>query len=137
MLRFTKKLLLNQKFKIGQTASISKQFSKSDVLAFAQLSGDTNSIHIKENNNNKVIVHGCLLLGMFSAIGGTMMPGDGAFLVNISELKIIEPVYSDQKVAATLEITKNLKNKFLETKGKIKCENSGKILVESKLMLKV
>lgn len=137
MLRFTKKLLLNQKFKIGQTASISKQFSKSDVLAFAQLSGDTNSIHIKENNNNKVIVHGCLLLGMFSAIGGTMMPGDGAFLVNISELKIIEPVYSDQKVAATLEITKNLKNKFLETKGEIKCENSGKILVESKLMLKV
>ena len=135
MLRLTKSIL---KFKIGQTASISKQFSKSEVLTFAQLSGDTNSIHTTENNNNnKVIVHGCLLLGMFSAIGGTMMPGDGAFLVNISELKIVEPVYSDQKVVATLEITKNLKNKFLETKGEIKCENSGNILVQGKLMLKV
>jgi len=138
MLKLTKNLLLKPKsFKIGQTASISKEFSKSDVLNFAQLSGDTNSIHIQENKNNQVIVHGCLLLGMFSAIGGTMMPGDGAFLVNISDLKIIAPVYSNQKVTASLEITKNLKDKFLETRGEIKCEQSGSILVEGKLMLKV
>jgi len=129
------KILLN--YKIGQSASIAKTFSKNDVFQFAQLTGDTNSIHIKPNNQGKVIVHGCLLLGMFSAIGGTILPGDGAFLVKVSDLKIISPVFSDQKVVAKLEITRNMKNKFLETTGVIECADSGHVLLEGVLMLKV
>jgi acyl dehydratase len=134
MFRSTKILL---KYKIGQSASTTKTFTKNDVLQFAQLTGDTNSIHIKPNNEGNVIVHGCLLLGMFSAIGGTILPGDGAFLVKVSDLKIVNPVFSDQKVVAELKITRNMKNKFLETIGVIKCGESGKVLLEGVLMLKV
>ena len=134
MFKSTKTLL---KYKIGQFASTTKTFSKKDVLQFAQLTGDINSIHIKPNKEGKVVVHGCLLLGMFSAIGGTILPGDGAFLAKISNLKIIAPVLSDQKVVAKLEITRNIKNKFLETNGVITCGVSGDVLLEGVLVLKV
>lgn len=122
-------------FKVGQSASITRMFTRADVAQFANLSGDTNSIHT--NTTESVVVHGVLLMGLFSAIGGTQLPGDGAYLVQARNLKFHEPVYSEQEIVATLTVTRNLKNKFLEADAAIqdvKCQN---VLVSGVLLLKV
>lgn len=132
---------LRRTFQLGESATICKTFTRDDVRQFAVLSGDTNPIHTVPDSSssasNQVIVHGVLLMGLFSAIGGTRMPGAGAFLVSARDLKFHQPVYSDQKVTGKLTITKNLKNKFLETDAIIVDSETQVTLVSGTLLLKV
>jgi len=131
MLRISTQLL--RTFTVGESSQISRVFSKQDVIDFARISGDDNSIHM---HGDKTVVHGTLLLGMFSAIGGTKLPGDGA-LLGIDKLKFHEPVYTDTPITATLTISRNLRNKFLITNAKIVHEQSQKLLVSAEVSLKI
>lgn len=132
MLRISKSLF--RQFSVGDCSKLSRTFSAEDVRQFAELSGDVNSIHV---SGDKPVVHGALLLGMFSAIGGTQMPGDGAFLVGIDKLKFHEPVHIDNSVTATMTVTRNLKNKFLLADATIVQDTTDALHVSAVLSLKI
>ena len=67
--------MLHRKLTVGDKAALTKTFTEEDVIKFAELSGDHNPLHldedfIAETRFQKPIVHGCLNLGLLSAVLG-------------------------------------------------------------------
>jgi len=96
------------KFKIGDTESISKTFTKEDVIKFSEISLDVNPIHLDEEYAKntvfgKNIVHGILVSGLFSAIIANKLPGPGSIYLT-QELNFKKPVFHDELVTAKVEI---------------------------------
>lgn len=70
-----------------------------EVLAFANLTGDTNPVHFGENG----IVHGVLLNGFVSAVLGTKLPGPGYVVVEQS-MKFPRPCRLGEEVEISVEV---------------------------------
>jgi len=71
------------RFRVGQSAQYVRKIREEDVHLCAQLTGDTNPLHLDEAFAQQTrfrgrIVHGVLLLGYISAVLGTQLPGPGA-----------------------------------------------------------
>ena len=94
---------------VGQTASVTKSFTEEDVKAFASLSLDFNPVHLdadyaKETVFGKQIVHGMLASSLFSGLLGKHLPGEGTIYLG-QNLKFKKPIFIDQEVTATVEIS--------------------------------
>lgn len=94
--------------KPGDSASITRAFSKEDVLAFAQVSGDHNPAHLDEEYAKGTmfgtcIVHGMLVASLFSAILGIHLPGLGTIYTG-QTLQFRRPVKLDEPITASLTV---------------------------------
>ena len=74
---------------LGQTASAKIRITPEMIAAFASVTGDHNPIHTDpvyaHSRFGGVIAHGVLLVGFFSALLATSLPGPGALA---RELKV-------------------------------------------------
>ena len=73
--------------KVGLEATISKTVSEQDIIAFAEITGDKNPVHLDETYAAKTmfkqrIAHGMLSAGYISAVFGMELPGPGAIYVS-------------------------------------------------------
>ncbi len=99
-------------FSIGQQiVSAGRTITESDVVAFAGLSGDYNSMHIDEQYSSKTpfqhrVAHG--LLGMAIASGLAMQTGvmEGTVMAfrEVNEWKFIKPIYLGDTVHVVMEV---------------------------------
>jgi 3-hydroxybutyryl-CoA dehydratase len=94
---------------IGSTASFSKKITEQDVVTFAQLSGDNNPMHLDENYAKGTrfgarIAHGAFSFAVISTVLGTRLPGPGTIYMS-QTLKFLKPVYFDDTITGTAEIT--------------------------------
>ncbi len=97
-----------QEIEIGQVHRHVFSFSEEQVRAFAELSGDKNPIHLDaQYAANSVfkrpIVHGVLVLGVFSKIFGSHFPGEGTIYVS-QKLEFLRPVYIGDDYEAVAEL---------------------------------
>jgi acyl dehydratase len=102
------KRLTLEVLKVGDSQTMTKQFTESDVIGFAHVTGDVNPAHLDENYAKNTffktrIVHGMLVGSLFSAIFGTEFPGLGSIYINQS-LKFIKPVYLNDTITAKVTI---------------------------------
>ena len=72
---------------VGMTETLNKTVASSDVIGFAQLTGDRNPIHLSEHFAAKTsfgarIAHGLYTASLISAVLGTRLPGPGAVYVS-------------------------------------------------------
>src|ERR1700742_4993773 len=79
--------LLFDDLKVGMKERLRKTIAASDVVGFAQLTGDRNPIHLSEHfaartNFGGVIAHGLYTAGLISAVLGTRLPGPGAIYIS-------------------------------------------------------
>ena len=98
-----------EEIKIGMSASYSQTVTDADIKSFAGISGDRNPVHLdekyaEESRYKKRIAHGMMTASYFSALFGTKIPGEGCVYVAQS-LKFKRPVYVDDTVTATVEVT--------------------------------
>lgn len=96
-------------FEIGEEASFSTQITDEKVVAFAQLSGDTNPVHLDEAYASESyfkgrIAHGALVASSISALLGTKLPGPGAIYLK-QEVTFKAPVYIGDTITATAKVT--------------------------------
>lgn len=108
---------------IGMRETYSKHVSESDVVGFAEISGDRNPIHLSEHFAAKTpfggrIAHGLYTASLISAVIGTRLPGPGAVYIS-QTLRFLAPVRIDDTVVASVEITE-LSEKG--RRGKLRCE---------------
>jgi 3-hydroxybutyryl-CoA dehydratase len=94
--------------KVGMTASFGKTITEADVLLFAGVSGDTNSMHVNEEFAKKTrfgkrIAHGMLSASLISTVLGTKLPGPGAIYMS-QTLKFVAPVYLGDTVEARVTV---------------------------------
>jgi len=107
---------------IGDSASVSKTVSETDVYLFAGITGDLNPAHTNEVAASKTmfggrIAHGMLSAGFISAVLGMQLPGPGTIYLG-QELKFTKPVRIGDTVTATCTVVEkdDAKNRLkLET----------------------
>jgi len=91
------------------------KFSQSEVLKFAELTGDNNPVHTDDTYASKTIfkrpvIHGMLGASIFSKIFGTLFPGEGTIYLG-QNLNFMRPMYPDTEYEAVLIVKEVLKDK--------------------------
>lgn len=109
--------------KVGDSASITKTVTESDVILFAGITGDFNPLHINEQFAKKTqfgkrLVHGCFSSGLISTALGMKLPGPGALYVSQNS-NFKKPVFIGDTLTATVTVTE----KFLKKNGELKFLN--------------
>ncbi len=129
-----------EELSIDQSVEYRKTVTESDVQAFAEVTGDTNPVHLDANyaastSFGQPIAHGMLTAGFISAAIGTKLPGPGCIYLEQS-LKFRSPVYIGQEVITTVTVT-DLNERRRRATLKTICECDGKVVVsgEATIML--
>ncbi|MTI38251.1 MaoC family dehydratase [Fulvivirga lutimaris] len=126
--------------KVGDSSIRKVKFTDAAVRAFAELSGDTNPIHLDEDfaKNSifkKRIVHGMLVSGLISAVIANDLPGPGSIYLQ-QNLNFCAPVYIDEVVEAIVVVKTIRKDKPIVTLSTI-CKSDGKIVIEGEAIVKL
>ncbi|TKB53686.1 MaoC family dehydratase [Ferrimonas aestuarii] len=95
--------------KLGDSASVNKTITASDVETFADLALDHNPVHLdatyaKSTRFQRPIVHGMLSASLFSGLLGQQLPGPGTIYLGQS-LRFMHPVYVGERVTATIHLS--------------------------------
>ena len=112
----------------------------SDVVGFAELSGDRNPIHLSEHFAARTpfggrIAHGLYTASLISAVIGTRLPGPGAIYLS-QTLNFKAPVRIGDLVVATVEVVE-LVEKGRRVKLACHCRVEETIVLEGEALVKV
>ena len=125
---------------VGMTERLSKTVASSDVVGFAEVTGDRNPIHLSEHFAAKTafgtrIAHGLYTASLISAVLGTRLPGPGAIYIS-QTLNFRAPVKIDDTVDVTVTVTELVPEKF---RARLRCECSvgGEIVLDGEALVKV
>lgn len=117
--------------KVGDIASVKRQFFVDDVKSFAKLTGDYNPIHFDESYASqtifgKPIVHGPLVITLITTLFANELPGYGAVYLS-HDVRYLHPVYINDEITAIVEIIEISEKQhiFLKTT----CTNQNGILI--------
>ena len=126
-------------YQVGQSASVTKTITETDVYLFAGITGDLNPAHVNETyaagtRFKHRIAHGMLSAGLISAVLGTQLPGPGTIYMSQS-LKFLAPVYLGDTITATATIKELIpeKNRAVLTTEVVNQE--GKVVTAGEAML--
>ena len=97
-------MLYFEDLSLGQSETLTKTVDSSDVVGFAEVTGDRNPIHLSEHFAAKTpfgtrIAHGLYTASLISAVLGTRLPGPGAVYIS-QTLNFRAPV----KIGDTVEV---------------------------------
>jgi 3-hydroxybutyryl-CoA dehydratase len=100
---------------VGMTETLEKTVASSDVIGFAQLTGDRNPIHLSEHfaartSFGKRIAHGLYTASLISAVLGTRLPGPGAIYIS-QTLNFRAPVKIGDTVVVTVTVAELMPEK--------------------------
>jgi len=124
----------------GEFASFAKKVTDADIVKYAEISGDTNPIHLDAEYAattmfKERIAHGMLTAGLISAAFGTQMPGPGSIYVN-QMLKFKAPVKIGDTVTATVTVTGKLPEKKFVTFSTV-CKIGDTVVLDGEATLMV
>lgn len=93
-----------QQIKIGDSATVQKTITETDVYMFAGITGDFNPAHVNEvyasgTRFKKRIAHGILTSGLISTVLGMHLPGTGTIYLG-QNLKFTAPTYIGDTIEA-------------------------------------
>ena len=93
---------------VGMTERLAKTIASSDVVGFAEVTGDRNPIHLSEHFAAKTtfggrIAHGLYTASLISAVLGTRLPGPGAIYIS-QTLNFRAPVRIGDRVDVTVTV---------------------------------
>jgi 3-hydroxybutyryl-CoA dehydratase len=125
---------------IGMTERLKKTVASSDVIGFAQLTGDRNPIHLSEHFAAKTsfgtrIAHGLYTASLISAVLGTRLPGPGAVYIS-QTLNFRAPVKINDTVVVTVTVAELMPEKF-RARLSCRCEVGGKVVLDGEALVKV
>ena len=125
---------------VGMTERLRKTVASSDVVGFAEVTGDRNPIHLSEHFAAKTafgtrIAHGLYTASLISAVLGTRLPGPGAIYIS-QTLNFRAPVKIDDTVDVTVTVTELVPEKF---RARLRCECSvgSEIVLDGEALVKV
>ncbi len=129
------------KYEIGQSASRSLTFTDEIVRTFADISGDTNPIHLDDDyaaksRFGKRIVHGMFTAGLISALIGIDFPGPGTIYLG-QTLKFTKPVYLGDTITATVTITKIREDRGILTMDTVCANQDGETVIKGEATVMV
>ena len=111
----TLRTLYFEDLEVGLTERLAKTVASSDVVGFAEVTGDRNPIHLSEHFAAKTpfgtrIAHGLYTASLISAVLGTRLPGPGAVYIS-QTLNFRAPVKIGDTVDVTVSVVELLPEK--------------------------
>jgi 3-hydroxybutyryl-CoA dehydratase len=96
--------------KPGDTAELSKTVSEQDIVAFAEVTGDAQPLHLDDAYAAKTrfkrrLAHGMLSAGLISAALGTKLAPHATVIYLSQSLRFLRPVYPGDTITAKIEVT--------------------------------
>lgn len=125
---------------LGLEASYARAVTDADIVAFAEVTGDRNPVHLDAtyaaNTPFKTpISHGMLTAGYISAVFGMQLPGPGAIYVS-QTLNFRAPVRHGDQVTASVRIVDLIPAKR-RARFECICRVGDKVVLEGEAILMV
>ena len=125
---------------LGMTERLSKTIASSDVVGFAEVTGDRNPIHLSEHFAAKTpfgtrIAHGLYTASLISAVLGTRLPGPGAVYIS-QTLNFRAPVKIGDVVEVTVSVVELVTEKF-RARLACTCKVGDEIVLDGEALVKV
>ena len=125
---------------VGMSEVFAKTVTDADIVGFADITGDTNPIHLDDGFASETpfkdrIAHGMLSAGLISAVLGTRLPGPGCIYLSQS-LRFMAPVKIGDHVVATATITDKI-DKGRRIVMETVCKVGDTVVIEGEAILKV
>ncbi|MBL8542901.1 MAG: MaoC family dehydratase [Hyphomonadaceae bacterium] len=125
---------------LGLSETYRKQITSTDIVAFAEISGDRNPIHLSEEFAATTpfgvrIAHGILTASFISAVIGMRLPGPGSVYI-AQNLRFLAPVRIGDEVVTTVEVVE-LTEKGRRAKLKCECRVGDTRVLEGEAEVKV
>src|SRR5512147_1260944 len=134
------RMLFFEDLAVGMTERLSKIIASSDVVGFAQLTGDRNPIHLSEHFAAKTtfgrrIAHGLYTASLISAVLGTRLPGPGAIYIS-QTLNFRAPVKIGDTVEVSVAVAELMPEKF-RARLACTCSVEGETVLDGEAWVKV
>lgn len=125
---------------VGMTETYAKEVKSSDVVGFAEITGDRNPIHLSEHFAARTpfkgrIAHGLYTAGLISAVIGTRLPGPGAIYVS-QTLRFLAPVKIGDTVEAAVRVAE-LNEERRRARLSCQCRVGDTVVLEGEAVVKV
>ncbi len=119
--------------RLGDTFEYSFQFSQSDVIKFAEASGDFNPLHLDNDFATqtifgKTIIHGFLAGSVFSKVFGTIFPGQGTIYLK-QDMSFLKPMFTEIKYMAYFEVIETIKLKSRAVVRTAICDMDNRLII--------
>jgi 3-hydroxybutyryl-CoA dehydratase len=127
-----------QKKDVGFKTEITVQITDKMVRQFAEMSGDFNPIHLddafaKTTRFGQRIAHGMIMGALISRTLNEKIGSGGVYLAQ--HLKFVQPVFIDDTVTISLEITALRKEKGIATVETICKKQTGETVVKGEAII--
>ncbi len=120
--------------KVGDSESISKTITESDVRRFVEMTGDDNPLHVdavyaESTAFKDIVVHGMLGASYISTVIGTRLPGAGALWVS-QNFDFLLPVRLGDELSISCTVLKKFeRDRLLELETKIVNQHQQTVLM--------
>jgi 3-hydroxybutyryl-CoA dehydratase len=125
---------------VGMAERVSKTVASSDVVGFAEVTGDRNPIHLSEHFAAQTpfgtrIAHGLYTASLISAVLGTRLPGPGAIYIS-QTLNFRAPVKIGDTVEVKVTVAELISEKF-RARLTCACSVDGEPVLDGEAWVKV
>ena len=129
------------KIKVGDSASVTKTITESDILTFGNLTGDHNPLHFDQEHARRTrfgqpISHGMLTGSLFSPIIAHQLPGEGAIYLSQS-LRFVAPVFAGDTITALVTVTRVREDKQIVTLDGVARNQRGEVVIKGESVVLV
>ena len=128
-------------YSVGEFAESTRTLTEADVIAFAEVTGDHNPVHLDaaaaaQSSFGERIVHGMLTASLLSALAASELPGPGTIYLG-QTLNFKRPVKLGDTVTARVEIlTIDVEKRRLTMSTSVRNAN-GKVVLDGEATLMV
>ncbi|KQT50394.1 acyl dehydratase [Methylobacterium sp. Leaf456] len=134
------RVLYFEDLEVGLTEILLKEISSSDVVGFAEITGDRNPIHLSEHFAARTpfgtrIAHGLYTAGLISAVLGTRLPGPGAVYIS-QTLNFRAPVRIGDTVEVKVEVAELIPERR-RARLKCTCSVGTEVVLDGEALVKV
>lgn len=121
-----------ESLEVGDSFAQKRTITEEEVRTFAELTGDDNPLHVDPDyaantRFGKPIIHGVLLLGVFSKILGHDFPGHGTIAVSLST-RFLRPAPVGSEIEFRVQITDKVE-KRQQVKARVRAYLDEKIIM--------
>jgi acyl dehydratase len=128
-------------FQPGDTASRTTTITDEMIRAFAELTGDTNPVHLDDSyaaatRFGRRIAHGMIAAGLISAALANDLPGPGTVYLS-QTLQFKAPVFPGDTITTTVEVKTVRPDKPIVTLGTVCTNQDQKVVLEGEAVVLV
>jgi len=134
------RVLYFEDLNVGMSETFSKTVSSSDVVGFAEVTGDRNPIHLSQHFAAKTpfgtrIAHGLYTASLISAVLGTRLPGPGAIYIS-QTLKVFAFIKTGDTVTVRVVVVE-LTPERCRARLACQCSVKDEVVLDGEALVKV